>query len=170
MTKADGSVNKAELARAFGVSTTAIDNWLSRGCPYVAAPDRPGKAYRFNLAAVVAWRIERMTETAATAGGDVDLAEAKRRRAVAEAELSELDLAERRGDLLAREDVDAAMTGAFARVRARLLALPSAVAAAAADETEPGTVERLLSAAIYEALQELAGTTPESLMGKTGTK
>lgn len=168
MTKADGTINKAELARAFGVSTTAIDNWLSRGCPYVAAPDRPGKAYRFNLAAVVAWRIERLTETAATAGGDVDLAEAKRRRAVAEAELAELDLAERRGDLLARDDVDAAMTGAFARVRARMLALPSAVAAAAADEAEPGRVQALLADAVHEALAELSATSPEDLMSKAG--
>jgi phage terminase Nu1 subunit (DNA packaging protein) len=156
------TMNKGELARAFGVSTTAIDNWLSRGCPFEAAPDRPGKAYRFSLPAVVQWRTERLTETAATAG-DCDLNEAKRRRAVAEAELAEIDLAERRRDLLPRSDVDAAVIGAFARVRARLLAVPTKVAAEAAATTEPATVERLLDSAVHEALAELASTDVEAL-------
>ena len=51
-------VNRSALARVMGVSPTAIDSWLARGCPVITEPE-PGKAdqYRFDTAAVIQWRI-----------------------------------------------------------------------------------------------------------------
>ena len=51
-------VNRAGLARIMGVSPTAINSWLARGCPVIAEPER-GKdgQYQFDTAAVIRWRI-----------------------------------------------------------------------------------------------------------------
>lgn len=69
--------------------------------------------------------------------GPADLAAERARLTRAQADLPEATRAERRGELLARGDADQAVTAAFARVRARLLVLPSKVAAEAAADGEP---------------------------------
>jgi hypothetical protein len=61
--------------------------------------------------------------------------------------------------------VDAAIEGSFARVRAKLLGVPSKVAAEAAAEDEPVRVQAMLQASIYEALTELASTDVAELCG-----
>ncbi|MBK6279919.1 MAG: hypothetical protein IPF57_18260 [Gammaproteobacteria bacterium] len=51
------SMNKRELAAAMRVSTTTVDNWLNRGCPFRKAPDGAtvGEGYQFDLAEVQHW-------------------------------------------------------------------------------------------------------------------
>jgi len=51
----DGLLIKSELAKAFGVSTTTIDNWIRKGCPCVEKGSN-GKPWKFNLAEVARWR------------------------------------------------------------------------------------------------------------------
>jgi phage terminase Nu1 subunit (DNA packaging protein) len=162
------TLSKTDLAAALDVSTQTLDQWLNRGMPFVSKPGTGSRSYEFDLSAVLRWRLdyERAQADAATDGTDIE--EAKRRRAVAEARLAEMAADREEGQLLARADVDAAVTGAFARVRARLLAVPSKVAAEAAAESEPVRVQALVQAAVYEALAELAGTDVDALMTADG--
>jgi phage terminase Nu1 subunit (DNA packaging protein) len=51
----DASVNKGDLASAFGVSETTVDRWIRDGCPSEEKGTN-GRAYAFRLSAVWAWR------------------------------------------------------------------------------------------------------------------
>jgi len=45
-------MNKAELARAYGVSIPAVDAWIRRGCPH----GKRGRRYHFDRDDVAEWR------------------------------------------------------------------------------------------------------------------
>lgn len=155
------AMTKAELATALGVSVQTVTAWLQRGLPTVSRPGTSGRAYSFRLSDVVAWRVAQEAARHDT-GAETDLEEAKRRKAVAEAELAEMQAAQQAGRLLAREDVDAAVIGAFARVRARLLAIPQSVAPLVVGADLPEASEAIRRA-IYGSLQELSETDVDAL-------
>jgi len=82
---------------------------------------------------------------------------AKERLDVARAEIAELDLAERRGEVLPAVQVGEGQAKRETRVRARFLAMPSNLAGQIAPPGKIQQVEALLTTAIHEALAELAG-------------
>ena len=82
---------------------------------------------------------------------------AKERLDVARAEIAELDLAERRGELLSAEQVGAYQVKRETAARARFLAIPSNVAGQIAPPGKLQKAEAILTTAIHEALAELAG-------------
>lgn len=47
--------NKAGLANFFEVTTTAVDGWVSRGCPIQQKGSR-GRSWKFDLLEVAKWR------------------------------------------------------------------------------------------------------------------
>ena len=160
------TLTKIELAAALDVSTQTLDAWLARGMPFERRPGAGARTYAFDLAAVLRWRLDYERAQAAAATDETDIDEAKRRRAVAEARLAEMAADREAGQLLAREDVDAAVIASFVRVRAKLLSIPSKVAplVAGADVNAAGAT---LRAAIHDALRELSETTPESLTAQS---
>ena len=82
---------------------------------------------------------------------------AKARLDVARAEIAELDLAERRGELLRGDVVKYAQQRRESAARARFLAIPSKIAGQFAPPGKLQQAEDAITAAIYEALAELAG-------------
>jgi phage terminase Nu1 subunit (DNA packaging protein) len=82
-------------------------------------------------------------------------AEATRRERIAIAKLRELELAEKAGKVSAIEEVAQKVGKRFSVVRARLLALPSALAPRLA-HTSAADCARVLDDAIRDALTELA--------------
>ena len=94
--------------------------------------------------------------------GPADFQAERARLTRAQADLAEANLAQRQGELLARGDVDAAVVGAFARVRARLLAIPSKAAPLVAGQTTAEAGETIRQA-IHEALRELSETSVSDL-------
>ncbi len=90
--------------------------------------------------------------------------EARRRKMSAEARLAEMNVEKTAGRLLDRTDVDAAVMGAFARVRARLLAVPHKCAPLVVGLGAPEASE-VIRQAVYEALNELSGTTVSDMTG-----
>jgi phage terminase Nu1 subunit (DNA packaging protein) len=75
----------------------------------------------------------------------------------ARAEIAEIDLAERRGEVLATTSVLAIWQKRVLAFRARMLALPSKIAGQFAPPGKLQQAEDSIRAAIYEALNELAG-------------
>ena len=73
------------------------------------------------------------------------------------AKLAELEEKEATGQLVKAEDVLKEWQGIVANVRARLLALPSKLAAQGHGARTRGDLQRLLQEGIAEALEELAG-------------
>ena len=81
----------------------------------------------------------------------------RERLEVARAEIAELDLAERRGELLRRDLVLANDQKRISAAKAKFRSIPSAVAGQIAPPGKLQQAEDLIAAAIDQALAELAG-------------
>ena len=86
------------------------------------------------------------------------LEEEKTRQAKEGADRLAMENAARRGELIDRAVADAAVVGAFSRVRSRMLAIPSKTAPLVIQDMEIAEAEHLIRSHVIEALQELADT------------
>lgn len=152
-------LTKQQLADRFSVDVRTVTNWAQEGMPQRKKSGRPVFAWP----ECYAWREAQIREDARAtrhAGDDPDrkteLAELRLRSARAEAEAAELDLAERRGQLVTL----GYMTQEFERIahalRARLLAAPPAWAARLGTCTTVVDRQLELAAAVNELLPVLA--------------
>ena len=147
-------VNQTELAAILGVSDTTVRAWQRKGCP-VHAPGRKGHAAIYNTADVVEWRTEHAIASIIADTAQIDFEEGKRRKIVAEAALAEMDLAIRKAEFVAIEEVGTEVEREYASVRANLTAMPGELAADLEGQ-DAGTIEELLAGAVAEILEELA--------------
>ena len=85
-----------------------------------------------------------------------DIKEARLRRELAIAELKELDLAERKGELVNKKKAEKQIGSMILNAKAKLLALPGKLAPQLAGLHNAGIVESLIRAEIYAVLNELA--------------
>lgn len=136
------TVNQAELASLFGVSTVTIRAWERKGLP-VGRKGGTGKASSYNTAAVARWREEQAALAATGDTSAMDLEEAKRRKMAADAALAELDLSVKRGEYVLIEEVGAIVADEYATIRANFTSLPGDIAA---------DLENLTAVEIQEAL------------------
>ena len=121
------TLNRSDLAAAHGVSLPTVDTWVRAGCPCEREGGK-GSAYSFNSKEVIDWRLAQAREGKRKDGNLGTLDEAKLRREVANAELTEIDLAEKRGEVVPVEHVAKQVGKLLANVRARMLAIPTKVA------------------------------------------
>lgn len=153
--------NRSELAEVFGVSMPTVDHWVRSGCPYVEKGG-PGKPWRFLSSEVAAWREQRAREEASgTALADED--ELRRRKLAAETAKAELDLAQARGKVCDLEQVERALTVAFAAVKANMRNIPGRVVTTLLGETNDVKFKSVLALEIDQALEGLAD---EHLVGE----
>ena len=153
----------AEVAKHLFLSRQAVGEMVANG-------ELPGGGGRgqLDLDACREAYIKRLRAVASghvSADGELDLTAERARLAKEQADRLEMANAQQRRELLARADVDAAVEGAFARVRAKMLGVPSKMAGELAAEDEPVRVQAVLQSAIYEALAELASTDVVALCG-----
>jgi phage terminase Nu1 subunit (DNA packaging protein) len=147
-------VGRTELAEIFGVSLTTVDHWTRAGAPH----DSSGSGPKFNTAEVVDWRVAQAVEKATEAApADQTLDEARRRKTQAEAELAEIELAEKRGQVVQIGEAAKLVAEEYTAVRSRLLAIPNKLAPQIAVESDRAACHALLSGVINEALNELVG-------------
>lgn len=145
----------AEAAEHLFLSERRFYELLGEGVITRAGPG----AYELEL--VREQYIEHLREAAAgrqAEPGALDLAGERARLASAQADGQEMRNAAARRELLPREDVHMAVAGAFARVRAKLLGLPSKVAPLTIGMKTPAAAKAVLEKHIHEALRELATT------------
>lgn len=81
---------------------------------------------------------------------------AKLRKELAAAELKELDLAQRKGELVSVDEVEKQVGNMILNARGKLLALPMKLAAQLAHITDVNLIQDLLKSGISGALNELA--------------
>lgn len=94
----------AEVSALLDRDRNTISKWLSQGCPAVTTANKAtGQAWELDLAAVVRWLEQRAAAAVAEKfGGDgegddsrITIDEAKRRRAIAEMQIAEIEAAGR---------------------------------------------------------------------------
>lgn len=90
--------------------------------------------------------------------GAPDYASERARFIRARADLAEMEAEEKRGSLIAAEDVETAWIAVLAALRTRLLALPDRLAPRLHAEESPAGMRDLMRGAVREALEELAET------------
>ncbi|MEO1721338.1 MAG: hypothetical protein AAFR84_02915, partial [Pseudomonadota bacterium] len=155
VTPSQNLIAQGEFGRRVGVNRQTVQDLCARGI-LVRGPG--GKldweptllAYCAHIRGVAAGRTS-------NGASDLDLTDERARKAKEEADKLEMENAHRRGQLLDRADVDAAVSGAFARVRARLLSVPTKVAPTLMPD-RPTEAERIVRTAVVEVLRELADT------------
>ena len=88
----------------------------------------------------------------------LDLFQQRARLAKEQADKTAMDNAARRGETISRTDFVRSMQGIIVQARAKLLSVPSKLAAVLAAIDNPRAVQDRLTTAIHESLAELAGT------------
>lgn len=143
-------LNRTQAANFCGVAELTVDAWRRGGLP----SRKIGRAVKFNSKAIVDWLVERAraeveASFASTDGAadDESMAEAQRRRAVAEARLAELKLGQLEGGLVTIDEWKKASEDLVAHVRRGILNLPfraaNDLAFAAAAAANPHDAESL---------------------------
>ena len=91
-------VNRTGLSDVFGVALTTIDSWVRQDCPVVVRGRGKGQEWQFNTAHIAKWLQDKAADEAS---GEVidDINLLKIRKAKAETELAELELAEKKGEV-----------------------------------------------------------------------
>lgn len=115
--KAD-TVSLTEIADVFGVDLESIRLWRTKGMPHRLVSNRP----RFVVAECVRWRREQdKKESRETASPDE--AKERTRKLAADADMAELRLRQKRGELVAVAEVERTVDRLVSTVRARVLAI-----------------------------------------------
>ena len=144
-----------EVASHLGISPTRVSQLKSAGI----LPEARRRAN--SLDACRAAYLEHIREVAAGRGaayGDLDLTAERARLAKAQADDRERKNAIQDGEYLNVRSFHVMVTSTFTIVRARLLALPSGLAATLVGIDTPAKAQGILKDAVYQMLDELAAT------------
>lgn len=149
------NVNRSELSALFGISLPTVDAWVRAGCPGVKTGSGKGGGWTFNTAEVARWREQR---AAAEAAGDTvaDEAALKKRKLFAETIAAEHDAMVKKQLVAPLDQVERAMSRAFAEVRTNMRSLPGRVVTQLIGETDERTFKQVLLSEIDTVLESLA--------------
>jgi phage terminase Nu1 subunit (DNA packaging protein) len=151
-------VTRKELAALLGCHMMTVTKWEQEGLP-IASRGGKGRATYYDESQVRTWLQRRQDAAARSTNGSVDLVKERARKERAQAVLAEQAYSIRTRDLLPRDEVEKGWSAVIGAVRTKLLSLPATLsdqlARAAVVDGEPG-VERILQAAVTDALRELA--------------
>ncbi|MBT0886275.1 MULTISPECIES: terminase small subunit [Acinetobacter] len=147
-------VTRQALADVFGVSLPTIDAWVRKGCPFVEKGGR-GQEWQFNTAQVSKWLRDRDVEEA-TGGIPDDLEELKLREQKAKTELTELELATKKGEVALIAEFERAQAMVFAAIRANIMNVPQRAVLQLLGETDERAFKEKLKAELILALETSA--------------
>lgn len=151
-------VTQAELARMYNVTATVIRGWIQKGMPLhrrgTTGGGRNAKSTLIRVSDCVRWREKYLKEEKSEAKVEFD--EAKRRKMLAEAEKTELEVQVRKGELVEVDEIGKAVESDYMNLRAKLLAIPSSLAPILEVATTAIEIKNCLEDAINEALSELS--------------
>lgn len=161
------TVNQAELASIFGVSTNTIRSWDRQGCPTETKGAR-GQAFTYNTASVIDWREAQILLAATGTASAMDYLDARRRKMIADARLAEIELDLKEGAVVEIETIADAVVREYATARNKLLGIPTKIAPRLAPLRDPNAVRAALEAEIVLALNEL--TADENLTDRKAAR
>lgn len=141
-------VNKKQLTEVFNVTSRTVEDWESKGMPILSKPGR-GKANEYDTAICIDWRLRHMIN-----GGRHTTA--KERREEAEAQLKEIEVAEKTDQFLLTEDVEAMMTYAITASRASFLSSARKIKKRLDSEYKIDTQLQFINGLVHESLTRLA--------------
>lgn len=123
--------------------------------PFVQAGDK-AKEWLFDVAEVLKWREQQAIEAATGNTKDAEYEEARRRKIAAEAGILEIELQQRRAEVIPRDEVAQALTQAYITIKQRLRTIPDRVVPQLIAETDERLCNELLLQEIDDALLDLS--------------
>lgn len=132
-----------------------MDAWIRKGMPFVEKGNQT-KEWEFDTAAVAQWREEQAIANALGNVGDIEIEEARRRKLVAEATLLEIELEERRRQVIPYAEVEEGIVHAYLTIKQRLRTIPERIMPQLISETDEQLCRHLLLNEIDDALLELS--------------
>jgi len=159
--KNEHDLTRAAVAYGLDVDDRTVSRYQDRADrPLPVKERRRTKAgNRYDLRDVIAWAVEDALAKVCTGsdGNRYDYAAERARLTKAQADKTELEVAELRGDLISTPDALVQVEAMMMGVRTKLLALPVKVASqVAATPAEMVKLQESIRVQIYEALEELA--------------
>lgn len=166
--RAERTLSASELATLLDVDRGTVKRWIDAGAPIVSEPEGKGGSYRLDVADVVKWLMGKASAEAKPTGpageegftpppGWESKEEAERRRAVALANIAEIEEAEAAGAVVPIELVAELYTADVAKARSKLENVGSTLAGRTARITDAGKVKEVADALIAEVAECLAG-------------
>ena len=127
-----------------------IDAWIAKGLPHERTKSG---GYEINSAAMMAWRCEQAMQ-GKTADNQLDLGRERARLARAQSEKTELELAERRGELVEVAEVRATVYELAKQARDALTLLPARLSPQL-EGLDQHAIERKMVAEIADICEQL---------------
>jgi hypothetical protein len=132
-----------KLALEAGVSTSTVSRKL-----------RQGKSRSQIIAEAEAWR-QQQRQSHNSDGGEA-LFDAQRRKMIAIANLSELELATKRGQLVSLKEVNAWIAKTIERAKEVFLPISARISERIANESDPVAVQEIIDGEIRKALMKMS--------------
>lgn len=152
------TVSKKECAARLNLTTRQITNLVDAGMPR----NVEGNRVSFPWPDALHWYIQYRIDAEVARNGPADFEAARARKMAAEAELAELELAQRRGLLLTTDDFRRELEAPLVRVRAALQNVPGKYAPRCVGLETPAIAQGVLDEVVREAMTELARVAGES--------
>ena len=159
----------ADVARELKIGERYVYDLQKRGLPRV----KPG---RYNVVACFRWYVRylqrKLVERALPENGDGSIAgtaagETRHKLLSIEAELKQIELAEKREQLISIERVEKDLAKIVTEVRTRILALPPRLAAEVLGETDLAVSQVKIERSLKGALDVLSQFDPDDRLSKT---
>lgn len=148
-------VNKFQLAALFDKSIPTIDSWIRRGMPFVQKGDKSTE-WQFDTSLVAKWREEQAVAAILGNTKDVEFEEARRRKIAAEAGILEIELQQKRREVIPTEEVAQGLSHAYLTLKQRLRTIPERVVPQLISEGDEQICRELLLNEIDDVLLELS--------------
>lgn len=151
-------VNKRQLADILGLTEETLTQY-QKDPTFPILHKRKGRGGSdYETSDVIAWLERRKINQTVGNAELIDLEEGKRRKMAAEAGLAELELLKEQGQVVDIAIVAEEVGGQLSNFRAKMLSIPSKVAGQVYTAKDMKEIKSILDDAIYEALNEIAGT------------
>lgn len=167
----------SEVATLLDVNRGTVKRWIDAGAPVAKEPAFEGDSYDLDVAEVVKWLQERAVTAAVDAGppddeggpprpaGYEDKEEADRRRAVALANIAEMEEEEKAGTVVPIDAVESLISEEILACRTKLENLGSTLAGRTARITDAAQVKALADELVAEAVACLVGDLSSLMAG-----
>lgn len=143
-----GAMGVQQLATTLGVNKKTVQQWMTEGCPHTRHGARD---VALVLAEVWRWRYDQERKRTQDEGE----AEQRRRKVAAEAELKEMEVALRRGEMAELAAVEQAWAAMLTPLRSQLTTLPGRLAPLLTNLDSPGQAQAVLDRAVRAMLESL---------------
>ncbi len=162
-------VNRSELATILGVSLPTVSAWIREGMP-IESPGRKGVPWQIDTAAVIGWVRQRDVAKVVGDTADVSTAEAEARELRARAALREIELAEKRMEVVSVEDSVRIVTDLAVTIRQQMRGIGARVAPMLVGEEDALKIESTIESEVDGALAVLATYDPTDSDGDDETE